>query len=512
MRGRRIRAAVAGVITAGLLLAGCAGGGAGNGSAGASGEAEQLAIGTMSNPTSLDPKDAGGGTIPFFQATYDTLIKRSADGSFTPMLATAWAYNDARTELSLTLRDGVTFTDGATFDGAAVKANVEHFKNGGGQSATQASQIASVEVTDATHVVIKLSAPDPSLEWSLSDALGLMATPNKLGSDDLKTAPVGTGPYTMNAAETAIGTTWVFDRRDDYWGDKLPFKRVVFSVFDNENAMVNGLKTGQLNSALLQTSDQQAAAKSDANLTSQDTSFDFQGILIFDRGGKLNPALADARVRQALNYAIDRDALVEGIRQGRGTATAQVFGTSTKGYDASLDTYYSYDPAKAKALLAEAGYASGLTVTLPNMPTISTDNIRTALTSQMAEAGITLEWAGSANPLQEIFRQFKFPGMVMNMGQSSNDWNYVQTYIQPGTFNFFGNSDPVLTEQAATLQTTTGAEYDAAATAINRRFVEQGWFVPFYRMTYALVSDKTVTVVPQDGMAVPSLYNYTPAS
>jgi peptide/nickel transport system substrate-binding protein len=304
----------------------------------------------------------------------------------------------------------------------------------------------------------------------------------------------------------------VFDRRDDYWGDKLPFKRVVFSVFDNENAMVNGLKTGQLNSALLQTSDQQAAAKSDANLTSQDTSFDFQGILIFDRGGKLNPALADARVRQALNYAIDRDALVEGIRQGRGTATAQVFGTSTKGYDASLDTYYSYDPAKAKALLAEAGYASGLTVTLPNMPTISTDNIRTALTSQMAEAGITLEWAESANPLQEIFRQFKFPGMVMNMGQSSNDWNYVQTYIQPGTFNFFGNSDPVLTEQAATLQTTTGAEYDAAATAINRRFVEQGWFVPFYRMTYALVSDKTVTVVPQDGMAVPSLYNYTPAS
>jgi peptide/nickel transport system substrate-binding protein len=222
MRGRRIRAAVAGVITAGLLLAGCAGGGAGNGSAGASGEAEQLAIGTMSNPTSLDPKDAGGGTIPFFQATYDTLIKRSADGSFTPMLATAWAYNDARTELSLTLRDGVTFTDGATFDGAAVKANIEHFKNGGGQSATQASQIASVEVTDATHVVIKLSAPDPSLEWSLSDALGLMATPNKLGSDDLKTAPVGTGPYTMNAAETAIGTTWVFDRRDDYWGDKLP--------------------------------------------------------------------------------------------------------------------------------------------------------------------------------------------------------------------------------------------------------------------------------------------------
>lgn len=327
-----------------------------------------------------------------------------------------------------------------------------------------------------------------------------------------KKFPGSGGPYTMNASETTIGTSWVFDRRDDYWGDKLPFKRVVISVFDNENAMVNGLKTGQLNSVLLQTADQQAAAKSDANLTSQDTSFDFQGILIFDRGGKLTPALGDARVRQALNYAVDRDALVKGIRQGRGTATSQVFGTTTKGYEAKLDTYYSYDPAKAKALLAEAGYANGLTVTLPNLPTISTDNIRTALTSQMAEAGIKLERAESANPLQEIFRQFKFSGMVMNMGQSSNDWNYVQTYIQPGTFNFFANTDPVLTEQAAKLQKSTGAEYEAAAKAINERFVEQGWFIPFYRMTYSLVSDKTVTVVPQDGMAVPSLYNYTPAS
>lgn len=511
MRNKSMRVIVAGMLASALLLSGCAGA-AEDANKGEGGEADLLAIGTMTSPVSLDTKDAGGSAIPFFQATYDTLIKREADGTFSPMLATEWSYNDDQTELSLTLRDDVTFADGTAFDATAVKANLEHFRDGGGQSSSLAAAISDITVTDATHVTLVLSAPDPGLVFGLSDGAGMMANPSKLGDESLATEPDGTGPYTLNTSETAIGTTWVFDRKDDYWGDDLPFKRITMSVFDNENAMVNGLKTGQLNAALLQTADQQIAAEADSSLTITKQDFDFQGFLLFDRDGAVTPALADVRVRQAINYAIDRQTLLDQIRQGRGSITSQVFGTTTQGYDEALDTYYSYDPAKAKELLAEAGYADGLTLTMPAVPGITSDAMTTALTTQLAEAGITLVWESPDNPLTAIFREFKYSGMVMNMGQSSNDWLVIQTLVLPGTFNFFGTATEESQRLVTEIQTTPVDEAQSLDQEMNTYLVEQAWFAPFYRMTYEHVTDASVTVVPQDGMAVPSIYNYTPAS
>ncbi|MFI8423717.1 ABC transporter substrate-binding protein [Streptomyces sp. NPDC085479] len=495
-------------VAASLVLAGCAGGG------GAKAGAAALDIATLTAAQSLDPKDAIGGALPYFQAVYDTLVLRAPDGSYKPMLATKWEYDKTGTRLSLTLREGVKFSDGTVFDANAVKANLEHFQKGGGGAAKTLAALKQVTVTDATHVTLVFAAPDPAMLFHLSDAAGLMASPAKLADGSLKTTPVGTGPYTLDKAKTTIGNKYVFQRKDGYWGEKLPYEALTISVFDNETAVVNGLKTGQIDSAVLQDANQQVALASDTKLKKTDLTFDFQGLLLFDRGGVRTPALAKPEVRQALNLALDRKTMLDKLRQGRGETTGQVYGKETKAYDKALDTYYAHDPAKAKQLLAKAGYPGGFTLTLPRVSAIVNDALAASISADLKAVGVTVAWdqLDGSTAIQKVYRERAYSAMVMNMGQSPIDWVATQELVAPGTFNMFGTSDPTVRKLMPEVQTGTEQEAAEAARALNKHLVEQGWFVPFYRMSYQIVSSADVKVTPQSGMAVPSIYNYVPAS
>lgn len=120
---------IAAVAVGALLLTGCASGGSG----GASPDNATLTIAQEAEPPSLDPAFAHEGIQPpYFQAAYDSLIRRMPDGEYAPMLATSWTLSDDKLTLSLELRDDVTFSDGAPFNAEAVKANFEHFQTAGG--------------------------------------------------------------------------------------------------------------------------------------------------------------------------------------------------------------------------------------------------------------------------------------------------------------------------------------------------------------------------------------------
>ncbi|MEW1891344.1 MULTISPECIES: ABC transporter substrate-binding protein [unclassified Streptomyces] len=503
-------ATVAACVAASLALAGCAGDHGGTAGAGSS----TLNIATMTLPQSLDPAVATGSALPYFQAVYDTLIKREPDGTFSPMLATEWTYNKEHTALALTLRKDVQFADGTAFDGAAVKANLERFQKGGGASAKWLNDLEAVDVTDATHVTLKLKQPNPAMEFYLSDAPGLMANPGQFAKgDSLKTTPDGTGPYRLDKTRTTVGTKWSYSRNADYWGKELPYKNINISFFDNETAITNGLKTGQINAALLQTSDQQIAIESDPKVKTEKQEFDFQGLLLFDRDGKITPALRDPRVRQALNYAVDRDTMLDRIRQNRGRTTSQVFGPETQAYDKKLDTYYAHDPAKAKSLLKQAGYGDGFTLKLPRITAIVNDALAASLQSDFKAIGVKLVWdtLDGASAVQKVFKDRQYSGMVMNMGQSTSDWAAADELVTPGAFNMFGTTDKVTRMLLPALKAGSEAEAKSAARELNQHLVEEAWFVPFYRMSYLHVSDGTVRIAPQSGMAVPSIYNYAPA-
>ncbi|MEV0588367.1 ABC transporter substrate-binding protein [Nonomuraea sp. NPDC050310] len=502
-------AALAALLTSAVVLAGCSGGQAGPATGSAA--PATLSLATMTLPMSLDSKDANGSALPFFQAVYDTLVKREPDGAFSPMLATEWAYDEARTTLTLTLRTGVKFDDGTPFDAKAVKANLERFAKGGGGQAGTLADLESVEVVDDSHVKLKLKQPNPALLYYLSDAAGLMANPAEFAKGEaLKTAPSGTGPYDLDQGQTVIGTKWVFKRAPGYWGAKLPYDTITISYFDNETAIVNGIKTGQLNAALIQDADQQIAVEAHPKVKTVKQEFDVQGLLLFDRAGLVTPELKDPRVRQALNHAIDRQTMLSKIRQGRGTVTSQLFGPSAKAYQPELDNAYPFDQAKARALLKEAGLEGGFTLKLPRIPAIVSEALAASLQTDFGAVGVKLVWEdldqGSA--VQRIFRDRAYSGMVMNNGQSPIDWVVVKEMVLPGLFNMFGYTDDTVKSLAPRIQKS---DDPADLKKLNAHLVEQAWFVPFYRMTYLHVSDGSVAITPQDGMAVPAIYNYAPA-
>ncbi|GGS93114.1 peptide ABC transporter substrate-binding protein [Planobispora rosea] len=509
-KSARVAIAALAFLAAPLALAGCSDAGGGT----PENEPKALSLATMTLPQSLDPKDATGSALPFFQAVYDTLIKREPDGSYSPMLATEWKYNDDLTELALTLRGGVKFDDGTPFDAEAVKANMERFRKGGGAQAKTLNDVKTIKVVDATHVTLELSKPNPAMLFYLSDAAGLMANPADFAKGDaLKTKPSGTGPYDLDQNLTFIGTRWTFTRAPGYWGTRLPYDTITINFFDNETAIVNGLKTGQVNAALIQDADQQISAESDPKIKAVKQEFDFQGLVLFDRGGVVTPQMRDPRVRQALNYAIDRKTMLEKIRQSRGELTNQVFGKSTAAYKPELDSYYSYDPVKARELLKEAGHADGFTLKLPRIAAIVSDALAASLQADLGAVGVKLVWedvdAGSA--IKRIFTDRAFSGLVMNIGQSSTDWVVVGELVLPGAFNMFGYTDDTVKKLLPEIQGRDAEEAKAELQALNEHLVKDGWFVPFYRMTYLHVSDGSVTITPQDGMAVPSIYNYAPA-
>ncbi|MER5443021.1 ABC transporter substrate-binding protein [Streptomyces sp. NPDC002790] len=499
----------AGATAAALVLTACGGG---SGSTGTS--TDELDIATMTAAQSLDPKDAIGGALPYFQAVYDTLIKRDPNGALRPMLATKWSYDDSRTKLSLTLRKGVKFSDGTVFDAQAVKANLEHFKKGGGGGAKYLSALKSVDVQGASQVTLHLNSPDPALLFYLSDAAGLMASPAKIDAGSLTTTPVGTGPYTLDKGKTAVGNKYTFARKPGYWGTKAPFKALTISVFDNETAIVNGLKTGQIDSAVVQDANQQSSVLSDSRLKKTAFSFDFQGLLLFDRGGVHTPALKRTEARQAINYALDRATMVDKIRQGRGEVTEQIFGRQTEAYDKKLDSAYPHDPAKARKLLAKAGYPDGFTLKLPRVSAIVSDALASSISADLKAVGIKVVWdqLDGNTAVQKIYKDRAYSAMVMNIGQSPIDWVTAQDLVTPGAFNMYGSSDPTVKRLLGQLKTTTGPKAAGAARQLNEHLVAEGWFAPFYRMTFQLVSTRNVRVTPQSGMGVPSIYNYRPAS
>lgn len=509
IRTRAVAASI-GVATATAVLAAC-----GGGAASGDGEASTtLNIATMTFPQSLDPTTAIGSALPFFEPVYDTLLHREPDGSYSPMLATEWSWDDEGTTLTLTLRDDVTFDSGATLDAEAVKANLERFQESSGANAEWLAGLQEAEVVDATHLALHLDAPDPAFEYYLSDAAGLVADPAAFDdAEALSTTPAGTGPYELDAEQTVVGTRWVYTAADDYWGEAPPFETVTMQVFDNETAIVNGLKTDQVDTAVLQDANQQSALEGAAGLSVQEFDIDFQGLLLIDRAGAVTPELADPRVRQAINLAVDRETMVEQIRLGKGTVTSQVFGPASEGYDESLDSFYPHDPQQAKDLLAEAGFSGGFELKLPRMRSIVTDAIASSMESDLADVGITLTWVevDQADALRRVFTDREFSGFVMNIGQVPSDWLVTKDLVLPGTFNPFGYTDETVEKLAAQLQAAETDDAAQPAAALNRHLVEDAWFVPFYRMTYALVTDGGVTATPEVGMAVPSIHNYEPA-
>ena len=501
-------AAAALILSASLALTAC-GGGAAAGGAAAGTAATSLTLGTIQDVRSWDPAQAHvGHVLQPYQAVYDTLILREPDGKLSPMLATAWKYNAANTKLTVDLRSGVTFSDGAKFDAEAAKANIEHFKKANGPQMAQLAAVEDVAVVDADTIDINLTAPDPALEYFLSQAAGLMGSPKALGTEGIKTEPVGSGPYVMDKAASVKDSQTVFTARKDYWNKDLQkYSKLTFKILTDLTARTNALVSGQVDATILDPKNGKQAEGAKMKLAANEV--DWQGLLLLDRDGAKNPALQSIKVRQAINYAFDRKTILDQVMLGQGTPTSQPFGKASGAWTEELENYYSYDPAKAKQLLKEAGFESGVTMEIPSVPGFETQI--SVVQQQLADVGITLKvGAALTNTFTSDIAAQKYTTMYFSLFQGEPTVAINQIISTKALYNPFKNATPELDAKIEAVR-AGGADAGKLAQDVNKYVVEQAWFAPLFRVNQMYYHNAKVKVTPQIQQAVPSIYNYSPA-
>ncbi|MFS0735001.1 ABC transporter substrate-binding protein [Microbacterium sp. 1P10UB] len=504
----RWKATAAALAIAALALTGCAGGDSGTGGGEQSGGT--LTLGAIAAPTTLDPAGSEwGNRSPYYQAVFDTLLLATPEGTIEPWLATEYSYNDDNTVLTLTLRDDVTFSDGTKLTGAVVVKNLERFKAGTSPDAGYFSGVTSFEAPDDSTVVITLAAPDPAMLNYLTRDPGLVGAEASLDSPDVATTPVGSGPYMLDTAATVTGTSYTYTKNPDYWNpDVQHYDKLVINVYQDPTAALNAIKAGEANGVRLSTNDTLSEVEG-AGWTVASNELDFQGMLLLDRAGTQTPALGDVRVRQALNYAFDRAGLKAALQNDLGSVTTQVFPATSDAYDPELDNYYTYDPAKAKELLAEAGYADGFTLSMPSSTLLGASTY-TLISQQLADIGITAEYTEPGQNFIADLLAPKFSASFMALEQNP-DWQLIQFMIAPNAvFNPYKYEDPKVDEYIKQIQFGDEATQKSVAKELNKYIVEQAWFAPFYRVqgSFAVDANTTVEMVPTN--AYPAIYDIQP--
>lgn len=495
-------------VAATLVLAGC---GAAPGQS--DGSDSTLTLGVLVPATTFSAQDMSwANESPYGQAVYDTLLRAAPDGTSQPWLATKWSYDDTKTKLTMTVRDDVTFSDDTKFTADVAAQNLIRFRDGNSPHKALLARLADAKALDDTTLELTLKEPDPALLSALTQNAGLQESPKAFDSPKIKTEPVGSGPYVLDTADTVVGSSYVFTKNPDYWAPKsVHYDKLVLNVYGDATALLNAVKGGQVNAA--NTPDNNSLDQMEAaGFTVNPLELNWTGLLLLDRDGKTNPALGDVRVRQAINYAFDKDALLKAVGKGHGTPTTQTFPTTSPGYDKSLDSQYDYDPGKAKQLLAEAGYADGLTLEQPRSSLMAASTY-TLIAQQLKDVGITVKYSDSGNNFIADLLGAKVGSAYMILEERPTAWEIANFALLPDApWNPFKVKDPTVVKLTKTIQTGTASQVDQATKQLNAHIVEQAWFAPWYRMQSSFITDAGTSVQVQQGNAFPYLWNFKPKS
>ena len=334
-------------------------------------------------PTSWDPVfSSAGWDVHDLSLVYAALTKLDASGNPVPALASHWAYNATGTQITFTLRSGLTFSDGSVLDATAVKKSLDRGRTDPKSLvAAQLAHVSQVTASSPTTVVLKLTQADYQIPSLLAGKTGMIVSPKAFESNaaGLATQPVGAGPFTLTSYTQNAKA--VLRRNPGYW-DAANIKLTGFEVYPLPDAstVVASLQSGQYNVAQIPGS-QVAAAKA-AGLEVQ--VIPSMVVAVLDVNAAKAP-LTDPDVALALQYAIDRQALLKTAQFGYGTVSNQPFPPGYVGHDSASDSLYPYDPDKAKSLLAKAGHAGGLDLTLT---TTAAEGVPEQIQAQLKAVGI----------------------------------------------------------------------------------------------------------------------------
>ncbi|MBM7704439.1 ABC transporter substrate-binding protein [Metabacillus iocasae] len=378
------------------------------GSAGGSGDKETtLIFGRGGDAVSLDPATATDGeSFKVTQNIFDTLIsfgEQSTD--LEPGLATEWNASEDGLTYTLKLREGVKFHDGTDFNAEAVVANFKRWQSGDKEqyyyyNSQFGDIITEVKAEDPTTVVFTLSRPLAPFFKNLAMSPFAISSPAAFEQhgDKYNENPVGTGPFKFK--EWKRNDRITIEKNAEYWMEGEPkLEQVIFTVIPENSARLNALQTGEVD--LIDGVNFSDVPSIDGNDSLQTFFRPSLNIAYLGLTSTRGP-LKDKLVRQALNHAVDKQALLDAFYAGEGTPAKNPMPEVVEGYNAAIEDY-PFDLEKAKALLAEAGYADGFEMELWAMPVARPympdgQKVAEALQANFEKIGVkakivTYEWA-----------------------------------------------------------------------------------------------------------------------
>ena len=435
---RRLAAAVLAPLLAASLTA-C-------GTAGAQDRGTEFRWGYSTRATTLDPHKGAQFDLIFLHPVYDALVKIDKDGNFVPGLATEWKLSEDGLTFDLTLRKGVRFQDGAVLDAAAVKASLERARQPRSTVSGDLEVVRSVEVVDPHHLRLRLSKPGGHLLGVLAGEAGMVISPRAVNAPGLAKRPVGAGPYRV-VSYTMRQVT--YEKWDGYWdAASVTMPRLKIITMTDDSTRLRALLSRQLDAAYLRPSHTARLRSAGITLQSEPRSLVYFAVVNTAR-----PGLRDPRVRKALSQAIDRVGIDKNLQSDGCTPTVQPFISRywphVPGLEQRPDAVF--DPARARAQLAQAGYGPGrplrITITSPNITQYQI--LAEALEAQFRKVGIQAELnvvdTAQSTP---TLRTGKFDVMVTPIDVGRPDPStFVADYllpsgsVNPGKFEVPGGAD-----------------------------------------------------------------------
>lgn len=316
------------------------------------------------------------------------------EGNVVPALAESWEISEDGTEYTFKLRQGVKFHNGEDFDAQDVVTSWEAGTDPVNAYAYDVARTTSVEVIDDYTVKLTSEEPDPLFLRFVAGSWAMIPTDyfNEVGLEGIEANPVGTGPFKF--VEWVQGDRIVLEAFEDYWDEGLPkLARVIFRPIPEEATRIAAIQTGEIHIANRLPAEEAQRLLGAPGVTIVRYPVDRVFYIAFNNltSGKGTP-IENQLVRQAMNYAVDRQAIIDALFNGYADLAVGFTTANNLGYDDSLEPY-PYDPDKARELLAEAGYPDGFEIgfACPTGAYTNFEQVCEAVGGYLNEVGITFE-------------------------------------------------------------------------------------------------------------------------
>ncbi|WP_127523389.1 ABC transporter substrate-binding protein [Mesorhizobium sp. Z1-4] len=395
-----------------------------------------LVLGVVLEPPHLDPTAGAAAAIDevVYANVFEGLTRIGSGGEVLPALAKSWEISDDGKTYTFHLQDGVKFHDGSDLTSEDVVFSLDRARADDSTNAQKAlfAAISSVEAVDATTVKVTLNSPQGSFLYNMGWGDAVIVAPET--ADGNKENPVGTGPFKF--ANWAKGSSITIEKNPDYWGEAVALDKAEFRIIPDAAAAIPALLSGDVQAfANMPAGDALAQIQADSRFEVVIGST--EGETILSTNNKKAP-FDNLKVRQAIAHALNREEIIAGNGSGLGTPIGSHFSPGNAAY-VDLTGTYPFDPDKAKALLAEAGFPDGFNATIKLPPPPYARDGGQVVASQLRNVGINLEivpveWA---DWLDQVFKNKDYDLTIV----SHTEPNDIGIYARKDYYFQYDNPD-----------------------------------------------------------------------